>query len=33
MILSENYDSDDFDETKAYDNRDEKVVVNKDQFP
>lgn len=33
MILSENYDSDDFDEQKAYGNREEKIVVNRENFP
>jgi ribonuclease D len=30
IILADNYDSDDFDEKKAYGAREEKVVVNKD---
>lgn len=33
MILSENYDSDDFDEQKAYGTKEEKIVVNRDNFP
>ena len=30
MILESNYDSDDFDEQKAYDTKEEKIVVNRD---
>ena len=33
MILSQDYDSDDFDEQKAYGNREEKIVVDKSNGP
>jgi hypothetical protein len=33
MILSENYESDEFDEAKAYGDREEKVVVQRESIP
>jgi ribonuclease D len=33
MILSNDYDSDDFDEQKAYGNKEEKIVVNRENIP
>jgi hypothetical protein len=31
--MESNYDSDDFDEQKAYDVKEEKVIVNRENFP